>query len=412
MPPSLAIPSFAFSRFRRPDLAMTIASLLSAMATSQTLAQAPSTTSAQESYHIHIPAQPLGDALNELARQANLQLLVRPKLVEGKRAPEVKGKMTAKQAFSRMLEANGLVAQGSGTSVIVQPAFPSSTAPEPTLPSVRIAATLDKETALGRVNGYVATRSATGTKTDTPLVETPQSISVITSDELAARAVTNIKEAVGYTAGVTLSPAQDLREDLTTFRGFPFDWASFYLDGLAMPSTTYGVSTSEPYGMERIEVLRGPASMLFGQSSTGGLLNMVSKRPTSEPIREIQFQTGSHQRRQVGFDLAGVIGDSGEWTYRLAGLTRRSHTDIDFVEDNRIFLAPALTWAPSAATSLTVLASTLQDDLGHSGGTSAFLPASGIALPNPNGRIARHTYGGEPNFDRYKKKQHSLGYEC
>ncbi|GKS77412.1 TonB-dependent siderophore receptor [Acidovorax sp. SUPP950] len=360
--------------------------------------------------NFHVPAASLEDALNAFARQAGITLSFDPTIVSGRKAAAVIGQRTVEEGLEALLLAHRLEATRTPGGAYVVRAMPVLAAGA-TLAPITVTANVDKEMATGPVHGYVAKRSATGTKTDSLLVETPQSVSVITSDELAARAVSSIKEAVGYTVGVTPSPAQDFREDLTTFRGFPFDWASFYLDGLAMPSTTYGVSTSEPYGMERIEVLRGPSSMLFGQSSTGGLLNMVSKRPTSDPIREIQFQIGSHQRRQIGIDLAGPVGESGEWTYRLTGLARRSDSDIDFVEDNRIFLAPALTWKPSAATSLTLLASTMADDLGHSGGTSAFLPASGIELPNPSGTIARNTNGGEPSFDYYKKKQHSVGYE-
>jgi len=366
-----------------------------------------------------IPAGPLEATLNRFGREAGILLSFPTRMAAGLRSRGLSGSYGVQEALSRLLEGTGLaaVAQADGSyTLIEQPqpapaAKPAAAERETTLPPVRATATVQRETATGHVSGYVAKRSATGIKTDTPIIEIPQSISVITADELEARAVGNAKEAVGYTAGVTPSASFDLREDLMTFRGFPFDWASFYLDGLAMPSTTYAISTGEPYGMERIEILRGPSSMLYGQNSAGGILDMVSKRPPDLPLRELQVQLGSHGRRQLGLDVGGPLGAGGEWSYRLTGLVRRSDTEVDFVEDNRIYLAPALTWKPSAATSLTLLANAMDDDLGHSGGTAAFLPASGIALPNPNGRIARNTYGGEPGFDFYKKKQRSVGYE-
>lgn len=369
-----------------------------------------------------IPPGPLAAALNRFGRDAGVMLSFSTEQTNGLQSKGLNGSHGVQSGLRALLAGTDLeaVVQANGGYVLRKevappPApAPSATATreaESTLPEIHVSAARTPEMATGRVHGHVAKRSATGSKTDVPIVEVPQSLSVITADELAGRAVSTVKEAVGYTAGVTPSASFDLREDLTTFRGFPFDWASFYLDGLAMPSTTYGVSTSEPYGMERIEVLRGPASMLYGQNSTGGLLNMVSKRPVAEPLHELQVQLGSHDRKQLAFDLGGPIASGSEWTYRLVGLVRRSDTSVDFVEDNRTFLAPALTWKPSAATSLTLLASLLNDDLGHSGGTSAFLPASGIALPNPNGTIDRDTYGGEPGFDFYKKKQMSVGYE-
>lgn len=290
----------------------------------------------------------------------------------------------------------------------------SSTAPsvqaqtaEASLPVVRTSAQAEK--GKGEIIGVAAQRSATGTKSDAAIIEVPQSITVIGAAEIEQRAATNIKEAIGYSSGVTPSISYDAREDLISFRGFPFDWASGFQDGLQMPSSTYANAMVEPYGLERVEVLKGPASMLYGASPTGGILNLVSKRPTATSNRELQVQVGDHQRRQLAGDFSGALG--AEWAYRLTGLMRESGSEIEFVRDDRRFFAPALSWRPTGATRLTLLASWQEDDLGASGGTQAFLPASGIARPNPNGKIARHTNGGEPGFDFYKKEQRSFGWE-
>lgn len=368
----------------------------------------PHAALAQAAQTYRVSPGPLGAALSEFAATAGVSLSSDSTLTQGLSSTGLSGQYSVEGGFSKLLAGSGLeaVQQSNGTYILRRPPAAASV-----LPEVRVIGDRVAESAWGPVRGYVASRSATGTKTDASILETPQSVSVVTADELQVRGVSNIKEAVGYTAGVTPSVSFDLREDLTTFRGFPFDWASFYLDGLAMPSTTYAVSTSEPYGMERIEVLRGPASMLYGQSSSGGILNMVSKRPSDVAVREIQLQAGSHSRRQFAFDLGGAQSADSDWNYRVVGLVRRSDTEIDFVEDNRVYVAPSLSWKPSAATSLILLANYMYDDLGRSGGTSAFLPASGILLPNPNGKIGRHTYGGEPGFDFYEKRQVSLGYE-
>lgn len=295
----------------------------------------------------------------------------------------------------------GLSAAGSAFAQQVEaPAAPAVPA-DVTLPAVQVTAT--------RESGLVASRGSSGTKSDTALVETPQSLSVISKEEIALRKPSRIDEAIAYTAGgVPVSATVDLRYDVYTLRGFAVDP---FLDGLRLDSLVYGAPIGEPYGMERIEVLRGPASMLYGQASPGGLVNLVSKRPLATPLHEVAFELGNHRRRQGALDLGGAIDADGAWRYRLTALLRKSDSFVDYVEDNRLFIAPAVTWKPRPGTALTVLGSYLKDDAGNSGGTSAFLPASGLADANPNGQYDRSIYGGEPDFDFYKKKQKIGGYE-
>lgn len=279
------------------------------------------------------------------------------------------------------------------------------------LPEVRVKAKAEREEGRGPVTGVVAKRTASGTKTDTPIIEIPQAISVITKDEIIRGGASNLKEVLAYTPGVTPVNAVDNREDLVTFRGFAFDWNSFFIDGMATPATTYGLARGEAYGLERVEVLHGASASLFGQSPAGGMVNLVTKKPVLTPLREIQLTVGSNERSQAAFDLGGAITPNGEWSYRLTGLVRKAKTDVESVRDDRTFIAPAITWSPNSALKLTLLAHYINDDLGHSGGTSAFLPASGIALPNANGTIDRDTNGGEPRFDMYRKEQTSVGYD-
>jgi iron complex outermembrane receptor protein len=372
----------------------------------QALAQSAAQAAGQ-TVNIDLPAQALGSAITTLSAQTGVQVFASGDVVKGRTAPAVAGRMTPRQALERLLSGSGLEARATADgSLTVQEQL--ETKP---LPEVQVYARPFQESATGPIRGQVAKRSATGTKTDTPLLETPQSISVIGKEELRRREVSSIKEALAFTPGITPVMSLDLREDLTNLRGFAVDYSSFFLDGLATPAITYGLSRGEPYGLERIEVLRGPSSMLYGQNPIGGMVNMVSKRPTSTPLHEVQVTVGSHDRHQGAFDFSGPMSRSGEWSYRLTGLVRKSETDVDYLRDDRTYLAHAITWRPSARTSVTALASYTRDDLGRSGGTAAFLPASGIALPNPNGTIARNTNGGEPTFDFYKKEQSSIGYD-
>ncbi len=107
--------------------------------------------------------------------------------------------------------------------------------------------------------------------------------------------------------------------------------------------------------LERVEVLRGPASVLYGQASPGGIVSMVSKRPTEQPFRAVTLTTGNRNRAEAAFDLGGPITADGRWAYRLNGLGRRVDTQVDFSREQRLVLAPALAWRPDDDTRLTLL---------------------------------------------------------
>lgn len=266
------------------------------------------------------------------------------------------------------------------------------------------------EDAWGPVDGYVATRSATGTKTDTPLIETPQSISVVTADQIEAQAAETLGQTLRYTAGVTGELwGTDLRGSGLQIRGFNVWDEVFYVNGLRMKGADFVSFLSlDPYGAERIEVLRGPSSVLYGQNSPGGIINYVSKRPTDETFREVEVSAGSFDTYQGQFDMGGKLDEAGVWTYRLTGLARSGDAYTDYVENDRLFIAPALKWQPDADTSLTLLAAVQQDNVGWG---IQFLPASGTVLPNPNGKIPFNRFTGEPAFDEYNPLMAMIGYE-
>lgn len=286
------------------------------------------------------------------------------------------------------------------------PAAPaaSASAPETQLPAVR--ATAAAETATSPVQGYRAKRAATATKTDTPLKETPQSVTVVTRDAFVDQGATTTQDALNYAAGVRSDAyGLDSRSDGVRIRGF---YPDEYLDGLRKNFDYYTSNArTEVYTLERIEVLRGPAAMLYGQGSTGGVVNMVSKRPQAETAGEIGISYGSWDRRQVNADLTGALTQDGQWLYRLIGVARNADTQVDYVRDDRYLLAPSLTWQPNAATSLTLQALVQRD---RSGSTSQFLPWSGVLTPNPNGTLPTNTFIGDPNWDRYDTDRESFGW--
>ena len=367
-----------------------------------------------------IPAGPLAGALTRFGRDAGVMLSFSTEQTSGLQSKGLSGSHGVQSGLRALLAGTGLeaVAQANGgyvlrNEVAPPPApAPSANAPrdtESTLPAVQVSAARSPETATGPVRGYVARRSAVATKTDTPIIETPQSISVVTSDQMTAQNAQSVSDALRYSAGVLAEAnGPDPRADVIVVRGFDTGMRDSFRDGLrSYAFNNQGGTVFEPYGLERIEVLRGPSSILYGQGGAGGLVNLVSKRPTTEPVREVQVKVGSEGRKQLAGDFGGALTQDGEWSYRLTGLVRESGTFIDHVQDDRTYLAGALTWRPSAATSITWLADHQRNERGQ--GYQA-LPRVGTLDANPNGDIPTHRFLGEPGFDKFDQARTSIGY--
>lgn len=350
-----------------------------------------------------IPAGPLNQALAAFGRQSNLQVTYLPSLAAGRTSRGFSGTATPAQAMARLLDGTGLTSS-----------FPNATTVAVSAPSANAAGA--GETYLGTLQvvgaddgtvGFVATRTQAASKTDTPLTEIPQSVSVVTADQMEQQDAQSLKQALRYTAGV----AADSRPGLTGYdiiysRGFALNR---YLDGTRLTGGENALVTPqiEPYGMERLDVLRGPAGALYGSSSPGGLVDAISKRPTADPIHEIQVQTGNFDRIQGAFDLGGPVTADGTLLYRVVGLAKSVDSQVDYNHQERYYLAPSLTWRPNADTSLTVLASIQYDPYL---GLYNFIPALGSLYPNPNGRIPRNTFLGQPSYNENSRTQESIGY--
>ena len=279
--------------------------------------------------------------------------------------------------------------------------------------SAAAAAGVRSETATGPVRGYLASQSGTGTKTDTPLRETPQSITVVTADRVTDQGALTVQESLRYVPGVFADAyGPDSRGDYPRIRGQD---PNIYLDGTRVVNTfQFNEWRPDPYTLERIEVLRGPSSVLYGDTSTAGLLNLISKRPQAEASNEIGVQYGSFNRKQVQMDSTGKLTKDGEWLYRFVGVFRDSNSQTDYVKDDRIVLAPSLTWRPTNNTSWTVLGTYQKDTTGSS---TAFLPHEGTLFAGPNGLIPVRRFSSDPSFDRYQTEtgavsslfEHSFG---
>jgi len=266
---------------------------------------------------------------------------------------------------------------------------------------------------VGPVNGVVAKTTQTGSKTATPLKEIPQSVSVIGREEIDDQGAQKADEALRYTAGVFAQPfGPDSDTNWTFIRGFQATATGTYLDGLQLFSYAFGGFYVDTFGLERIEVLKGPASVLYGGSNPGGLINYVSKRPTGERLRYVETGVNDAGNVYLGFDVGDVANDVV--SYRINGRIAGGDTYSDYQHGVRGFVAPSITWQPDEQTKLTILANYTGIDENHNGGS--FLPYEGTVVDRifdgvNYGRIPRDANYTEPSVDLYERNQGSIGYE-
>ncbi len=269
----------------------------------------------------------------------------------------------------------------------------------------------DKD-ATGPVDGYVAKATGTGAKAATPVSEIPQSVSVIGREELDDRGVvTKIDEALRYTAGVSTEPfGSDPDTDWFYIRGFDATQTGVFLDGLNLFSYGFGGFQTDAYMLERVEVLKGPASVLYGGSSPGGIVNLMRKRPQDETAYSTEIGINNFGNAFFGFDANDKLSADGTWTYRVTGKVAGGDNYSDYSEDLRGFLMPQVTYSPDDATSLTVYAIASSLDQTHVG--NGFLPYAGTVTDGPfGGKIDRDFFFGEPDHDFGRYDQEIIGYE-
>ncbi|BAV77820.1 TonB-dependent outermembrane ferrichrome receptor FhuA [Pseudomonas chlororaphis subsp. aurantiaca] len=350
----------------------------------------------------NLPAAPLASTLNQIASQAGLALSLNPSLAAGKTSAPVKGQFDAAGALREALRGTGLQLEQSSAGTYSLVAIPDGVV---ALPETSITGQQAYESAWGPVDGYLATRTAAGTKTDTSLVEAPRSISVATRQQMEDRNVQNLDDAVRYMPGiVSASYGSDTRYDWMRVRGFE---PTQFLDGLPLPRGVYANPKAETWNLDRLALLRGPASSVYGQTPPGGLLDMVSRRPSAESSHAIQLQYGSDNYRQINFASTGKIDDEGQFLYGLSGVVRDAGTQVDHIDNKRYNIAPSLTWNIDTDTRLTLLSQFTRDD---TGATSQFMPIQGTKIKSPLGDVSHHKNLGDPDYEFYDRTYYALGY--
>ncbi|MCS2151820.1 ferrichrome porin FhuA [Scandinavium goeteborgense] len=298
----------------------------------------------------------------------------------------------------------------SGMSVQAQ----AATQPKEETITVTAAPAAPQESAWGPAATIAAKHSATATKTDTPIEKTPQSISVVTREEMDMKQPTTVKQALAYTPSVFSTRGSSTTYDVVTIRGFTTSSTvntNQYLDGMKLQGNNYSEVSMDPYFLERVEVMRGPTSVLYGNSNPGGIVSMVSKRPTTEPLKEVQFKMGTNNLWQTGFDFSDAIDDDGVWSYRLTGLGSSQNAQQEMAKSTRYAIAPSFSWRPDDKTDFTFLSNFQSDpDAGYYG----WLPREGTVVPyhDANGnehKLPTDFNEGEPD-NKMARRQKMVGY--
>lgn len=350
-----------------------------------------------------IAPQSLSGALMRYSEATGVQLFFGADLVRGRQSPGARGPLTQTAALTRILAGSGLSYRTEGgTITILDPSTASSTHSAPDG-----AVVLDTVTVEGAgggdagVTGFVATRSSAATKIGAPLIETPQSVSVVTRKQIEAQNAQSVTEILRYVPGVTVETygVDPKGYDWVFLRGFNAQSTSDYRDGLRQISSSYSFFRTDPYDLERVEVLRGPSSSLYGQSDAGGIINRVTKKPTATPIREVEVEYGSFGRVQGAFDVGGPVNEDATLRARLVGVAREANTQYSYggkdVADDRLFLAPSIAYVPDTDTSLLIQADILRD---RSGGTVLYYTPTNVLI-------------GDPDFNQSTQEQASIGYQ-
>ncbi|MBW4645217.1 MAG: TonB-dependent siderophore receptor [Goleter apudmare HA4340-LM2] len=244
----------------------------------------------------------------------------------------------------------------------------------------------------GERDGYRVPNTSVGTRTDTPLRDIPQTIRVIPQEVLRDQNVTRLEEALRNVPGVTTNTSSLYWANLFNLRGFTADQSNFLRNGLRDPLGIYAGATDFS-NVERVEVLSGPASVLYGNAAPGGTINVVTKQPLQDPFYALDATIGNYDFYRGGFDLSGPLNDSKTVLYRLDASYLNRGSFIEFYENEQFTVSPTVSFAIGQRTLLT-----LEGQYADSSSVPYFgIPAVGTVLPNPNGPISRNRLATDPD---------------
>ncbi|OLU27460.1 TonB-dependent siderophore receptor [Pseudomonas sp. PA15(2017)] len=356
-----------------------------------------------------IPAGPLSAALSRFAAEAGVLLSVDARLTAGKQSPGLQGEAAVDEGFAQLLQGSGLqvAADGRGGYSLEAAAPTGSASLELDSTDVRAFALGN---ALGSMDGYNATHSSVSTKTSKALAQTAQSVSVVTREQIERQGALTAADAMRYSPGVLTNPYGNThRYDYLAIRGINDGSVdNITIDGLKSMGDpgSYSSLQIDPYFIERIDILKGPSSVLYGRSNPGGLAAISTKRPAFTQSGRVDLSYGNNARKSLGFDVTGPLNENV--AYRVVGLAKDADAQADHVTETRYALMPSLALNLSDDTFMTLYAY-LQDD--PNGGYHGSLPASGILYKRDGRRLSSGFFEGDPGVEEFTRTQQMVGYE-
>ncbi|MEB6588416.1 TonB-dependent siderophore receptor [Pseudomonas asiatica] len=347
----------------------------------------------------NIPAGPLAPALDRFAREAGISLSFDAQNVANRNTQGVQGAFETSAALSSLLQGTELQLEQQGPNAYLlipqtKPAGPLELGATedyrlaPVIINAKVKASADDDT-----NSVVAQELWVGGKVATSIRNTPASVSVVTRKEMEQRSVSTTEEALQYTPGVVSDYyGSDDRNDYFLIRGFQ---ATTYRDGLTL-SSMRGVR-EDPYAYERIEILRGANSTLFGPADPGGSVNFVSKQPRFEKFGQGYVTYGSYDHAETGIDVGDALNDEQTLAGRFTAKMQNSDREYDHSQDDNRFVMGGLTWAPTDYTSATMILDYLKTDSSPNSG--------GYPLDK---EYDRSDFFGEPSYNFHNVERTSL----
>ncbi|BBK34887.1 ligand-gated channel [Allostella humosa] len=307
-------------------------------------AGAVQTAQAAPTFRFAIPAQPLPRAIAALSAQTGIQVLYTAEQPFAATARAVEGTYTPAEALGLMLRGTGLGYRFLRADAVTLEPLPAATPGVVSLPGVSVE---------GRDSAAYRVRSATtATKTDTPIAKVPASVQVVPRAVLDDQQVLRIDEALRNVPGTVFVDGGEGKSIFS--RGFA---ASVYRDGALRTEFTDGDSSAtdlDAYNVERIEVLKGPASVLYGRGNPGGAVNIVTKRPLTTPAYEGRLVVGSNNLMRQQIDLTGALDPARHFAYRLNAVHETADSFRDEVTSRKVAVSPAFQWSPHGGTTVVL----------------------------------------------------------
>jgi iron complex outermembrane recepter protein len=301
---------------------------------------------------IDLPAGPLQQALEQLADLAQLQILYDPDLVRGQVTRGLHAKLTPARALSQLLASTDIAFEFTAADAVALHARSRPNAPAPpgspdVAAQVRtVTITADRNREL-RANNEL---NVTSVKIDEPSLVVPVAATTLPHEFLRDRQAIRLEDVVEFVSGTETVPDGESSSGFE-IRGFPT--YQYYLDGVRVSPDLHHDGFRDFADVERVDILKGPASLLYGRTEPGGLINIITKKPLEEPMLALEQQVGSFDLERTQLDAGGPLSPGGSLLYRFNAAWQNSASFRDIPESHRVFVAPVVTWKASDRTALT-----------------------------------------------------------